>query len=29
VVIAPERHVLFRYTVKQDGVAVDGLLEGY
>ena len=29
VVIAPERHVLFRYTAKHDGAAVDGLLEGY
>jgi transposase len=29
VVIAPERHVLFRYTTKHDGAAVDGLLEGY
>jgi hypothetical protein len=29
VVIAPERHVLFRYTAKHDSAAVDGLLEGY
>ena len=29
VVIAPERHVLFAYTAKHDGAAVDGLLEGY
>jgi transposase len=29
VVIAPERHVLFRYTAKHDGAAVDGLLDGY
>jgi transposase len=29
VVIAPERHVLFAYTAKHDGPAVDGLLEGY
>jgi hypothetical protein len=29
VVIAPERHVLFRYTPKHDGAAVDGLLEDY
>ncbi len=29
VVIAPERHVLFRYTAKHNGAAVDGLLEGY
>jgi transposase len=29
VVIAPERHVLFRYTAKHDGPAVDGLLKGY
>lgn len=29
VVIAPERHVLFRYTPKHDGAAVDGLLDGY
>jgi transposase len=29
VVIAPERHVLFRYTAKRDSAAVDGLLEGY
>jgi transposase len=28
VVIAPERHVLFAYTAKHDGAAVDGLLEG-
>ncbi len=28
-VIAPERHVLFRYTAKHDGAAVDGLLDGY
>ena len=25
----PERHVLFGYTAKHDGAAVDGLLEGY
>jgi transposase len=29
VVIAPERHVLFRYTAKHDGAAVDKLLAGY
>lgn len=29
VVIAPERHVLFAYTAKHDGAAVDGLLDGY
>jgi transposase len=29
VVIAPERHVLFRYTAKHDGAAVDKLLDGY
>ena len=29
VVIAPERHVLFAYTAKHDGAAVDSLLEGY
>jgi transposase len=29
VVIAPERHVMFAYTAKHDGAAVDGLLEGY
>lgn len=29
VVIAPERHVLFAYTAKHDGAAVDGLLNGY
>ena len=29
VVIAPERHVLFRYTAKHDGAAVDRLLDGY
>jgi hypothetical protein len=28
VVIAPERRVLFAYTAKHDGAAVDGLLEG-
>jgi hypothetical protein len=27
--IAPERHVLFAYTAKHDGAAVDRLLEGY
>src|SRR6185437_4936313 len=29
VVIVPERHVLFRYTAKHDGAAVDRLLDGY
>ncbi|MGH2836496.1 MAG: IS66 family transposase, partial [Solirubrobacteraceae bacterium] len=29
VVIAPERHVLFAYTARHDGAAVDGLLDGY
>jgi transposase len=29
VVIAPERHVLYAYTAKHDGAAVDGLLQGY
>ena len=29
VVIAPGRHVLFRYTAKHYSAAVDGLLEGY
>jgi transposase len=29
VVIAPERHVLFRYSAKHDSAAVDRLLEGY
>jgi transposase len=29
VVIAPERHVLFRYTAKHDGAAVDSMLAGY
>ena len=29
VVIAPERHVLFAYTAKHDGAAVDSLLDGY
>jgi transposase len=29
VVIAPERHVLYAYTARHDGAAVDGLLEGY
>jgi hypothetical protein len=29
VVIVPERHVLFAYTAKHDGAAVDSLLEGY
>src|SRR3569833_3561654 len=27
--IAPERHVLFRYTAKHDGAAVDSMLAGY
>jgi len=29
VVIAPERHVLFAYTARHDGAAVDELLGGY
>jgi transposase len=29
VVIAPSRHVLFAYTAKHDGAAVDRLLDGY
>ena len=29
VVIAPERHVLFRYSAKHDGKAVDKLVAGY
>jgi transposase len=29
VVIAPERHVLFAFTAKHNGAAVDELLEGY
>lgn len=29
VVIAPDRHVLFRYTAKHDGAAVDSMLAGY
>jgi transposase len=28
-VAAPERHVLFAYTPKHDGAAVDELLRGY
>lgn len=29
VVVAPDRHVLFAYTPKHDGAAVDGFLGGY
>ena len=29
VVVAPERHVLFAYSAKHDGAAVDALLAGY
>jgi transposase len=29
VVIAPERHVLFRFTAKHDAAAVDAMLAGY
>ncbi len=29
VVVAPERHVLYRYSAKHDSAAVDGLLSGY
>lgn len=29
VVIAPERHVLYAYTPRHDGAAVDDLLDGY
>lgn len=29
VVVAPERHVLFKYTPKHDGAAVDDCLSGY
>jgi len=29
VLVAPERHVLFRYSRRHDGAAVDTLLAGY
>ena len=29
VVVAPERHVLYRYSAKHDGAAVDRMLAGY
>ncbi|MCA9718670.1 MAG: transposase, partial [Myxococcales bacterium] len=29
VLVAPEKHVLFRYSRKHDGAAVDQLLAGY